>query len=53
MIRTQIETIKQEDKRMDMEDGRRGEEIEVSKEANQIARIQANKPTNGSSTSKA
>jgi len=53
LVRMEIEKSVQEEKRMDMEDSRAGEQIEVAKEANQISRIQANKPGNGSSTSKA
>jgi hypothetical protein len=60
LVRKEIEALAQTDKQMDqegkridMEDSRRGEEIEVAKEGNQISRIQANKPSNGPSGSKA
>ncbi len=57
LVRKEIDAIKQADKQMDMdgktrdmEDARRGEEIDVTKETNKIATIVANKPTNGPST---
>jgi hypothetical protein len=52
MIAQTEKQIDQEGKRIDLEDSRRGEEIEVAKEGNQISRIQASKPGNGSSANK-